>query len=673
MKVLPWISSRAATDIVSLLTKRRKACPICYNLDLDLMSKKSDTPMLFRRSPGMIELRIKRKSILEANERGCQGCRLLSQIVDFIIEDTYRDALSRSTKGDVTNGMKDLTLQIDRNLYDDKRLQMNLLPHITIEYNETDSGTFISSQRYEAFSLSGSPSQSSLWSAIGNGRLILDEALSDERIATMKMWLESCKRNHPECQFTFSTKSTLLPDRVLYVHPAHDIRLHINSGKDTGRYAALSHCWGGEVALQTTNYTIDSFRNGIPLNTLPKNFQDAIMVCRALEIDYLWIDSLCIIQDSKDDWAEQALKMDAVYFNCFVTIAADAAKNSTSGFLATQAGQNYAVYVRRAGHLGTGGFRFHYWSGSDKTYLKSRGWVLQETILPCRVLHFTAEEVAWQCATGCRCECQLGDLLFKHEVNPDQAFLFSPRSSDHRTDWNFIVKEYSNRSFSHDSDRLVALAGIAIRAKQYCPGVRYLAGIWEDDLIRSLLWSTDRSQRQPSRRIDPPIAPSWSWASVTGAVITVDSTQKDVRSKLHNLSAELPLSSGGKEYQTAAGASITLSGQVFRVALPQANAGIFKALLLDLEGITGHSCQCGIDTDDDMVRLRTQPQDQYLAIYTAVVWETFQFNHYMLLLRQVSQKEQKYERIGHLKIHIKQGELQTSLDGLGRLQYICIV
>jgi hypothetical protein len=83
--------------------------------------------------------------------------------------------------------------------------------------------------------------------------------------------------------------------------------------QDHGKYAALSHCWGGKQSLIMDKSSLHRHKQGIPFESFPKSFQHAILICRRLEICWLWIYSLCIIQDSKDDWAIQAAKMSDIY------------------------------------------------------------------------------------------------------------------------------------------------------------------------------------------------------------------------------------------------------------------------------------------------------------------------------------------------------------------------
>ncbi|KAM0083587.1 hypothetical protein ACKRZS_004172 [Fusarium odoratissimum] len=100
---------------------------------------------------------------------------------------------------------------------------------------------------------------------------------------------------------------------------------------DRGRYIALSHCWGDAMPLKTTKASFAEFCHSIHFAQFPKTFQEAIIVCRKLNIEYLWIDSLCIIQDDEHDWAVESPKMCDVYQNAYLAIAAAAAHNSSEG------------------------------------------------------------------------------------------------------------------------------------------------------------------------------------------------------------------------------------------------------------------------------------------------------------------------------------------------------
>jgi hypothetical protein len=158
-------------------------------------------------------------------------------------------------------------------------------------------------------------------------RKISPTAGTDECMDLANTWVSNCITNHPYCP----ASSNNLPTRVIRVGSEHiDPVLHI-SGTDQGRYVTLSHCWGSSQLLTTTIATLEKRKQGVPMTSLPKTFQDAISTTRRLGLEYIWIDSLCIVQDSAEDWARESANMAAIYSGAVVCIAADAAQSSADG------------------------------------------------------------------------------------------------------------------------------------------------------------------------------------------------------------------------------------------------------------------------------------------------------------------------------------------------------
>jgi Heterokaryon incompatibility protein (HET) len=143
-----------------------------------------------------------------------------------------------------------------------------------------------------------------------------------------RTWINSCVHSHRRC---VRLQDTRLPSRVLDVgihNSPWDPYLLESNGK-CGRYVTLSHRWppnlssmAPNLSLKTTSQSIDQRRQGIPLSRMPATFRDAVIVCRKLCICYLWIDALCILQDSDEDWAKEAPQMGSVYSNAVFTISA---------------------------------------------------------------------------------------------------------------------------------------------------------------------------------------------------------------------------------------------------------------------------------------------------------------------------------------------------------------
>lgn len=156
-------------------------------------------------------------------------------------------------------------------------------------------------------------------------------------------WMRACNKTHAKCArqslTTFSRelddKPPLLPTRVLEIREQRNIKLHV-SGETNARgvYACLSHCWGGIVPLRTMSNNIQTFQeDGIAWDVLPKTFQNALEITFQLGLKYLWIDSLCIIQDDLQDWRHEGSRMSDIYSGAYITLAAVSASTSHEGFI----------------------------------------------------------------------------------------------------------------------------------------------------------------------------------------------------------------------------------------------------------------------------------------------------------------------------------------------------
>ncbi|EWZ36568.1 hypothetical protein FOZG_10561 [Fusarium oxysporum Fo47] len=343
---------------------------------------------------------------------------------------------------------------------------------------------------------------------------------------TIQSWIKECVGTHEGCrsQIQDQSASFTCPKRLLDLSNG-TLVLRENLGQNL-RYACLSHCWGKINIVKTTTQTIGSFKTEVPLDQLSKTFRDAVDICRGLGIIYLWIDSLCIIQDSPEDWREQAAQMADVYQHSFLTIAATKSHDGSQGCFSETSHQYVAkllpgyqdIYVRQRAPL----FPDH-WTQLDKNNnypLLNRAWIYQEMRLSPRVLHFCNEEVIWVCRNSQRSETGCNDM----DYNDGKSFkptLFAcvdkaPRDKDQFT-WHRSVQEYSRLNVTYESDKTIALAGVAQRMQHIRPGDRYLAGIWEKHLPLDLLWMVWPTPEVRKPRLSR--YPSWSWASVSSQIM----------------------------------------------------------------------------------------------------------------------------------------------------------
>jgi hypothetical protein len=208
-----------------------------------------------------------------------------------------------------------------------------------------------------------------------------------------------------------------LPTRLLYVgNPnSSDYKpdvLTLVSGRQigAGKYIALSHCWGklkpNEVPLYcTTRENIGDRQVGFSIANLPLTFRDAVKLARCLEVQYLWIDSLCIIQGKDGDWEQESKRMEDVYTSAYCTVAATSAVDSNAGFLERNISSEY-VYVQddsgRPVYVCTDMADFD--KEVEEAPLNTRAWVMQERLLSRRTIHFGASQTYWECGKGVYCE-----------------------------------------------------------------------------------------------------------------------------------------------------------------------------------------------------------------------------------------------------------------------------
>ncbi|PMD37980.1 HET-domain-containing protein [Hyaloscypha variabilis F] len=344
-------------------------------------------------------------------------------------------------------------------------------------------------------------------------------------------WLASCTVEHERCK---QSKNISVPTRLLDISETCPI---LCTKRKNVAYAALSYCWGQDMAVTTTKANFQCHEKGIEYGGLPKTFQDAISVTRALGIDFLWVDSLCIIQDDEDDWDTECVRMGEYYENAYVTISALSASGSSEGFLhprpETQVLRLFEtsnVYIRPRKD-------FNRRKIFESAALSRRGWTLQERLLSTRILHFSSYEMFWECKT-----CSAREGSAKEHINPvDSRSLSNYEGDDFKrvlqhmdrdphspsngafAVWYRLVRQYTRRSLSRSSDLLPAISALA-SAFSTITGYTYMAGLWAED-SQSLLWLKDRGQsgsrtyHSYPREADNYRAPSWSWAAVDGAVV----------------------------------------------------------------------------------------------------------------------------------------------------------
>jgi hypothetical protein len=345
-------------------------------------------------------------------------------------------------------------------------------------------------------------------------------------------------------------------------------------GASNMHYVTLSHCWGGEVKPQLLKESLEDFKRGILIGSLPRTFQDAIYFAASLDtVGYIWIDSLCIIQNDERDWTKESANMHLVYSNSFLNLSATAALNSHGGFFRDcgfELLQEEEVTLDIEGlprtydeqavpkclHDRSRFFKRQcivvdasFWKHQvDEGPVNMRGWVLQERLMSPRVVHFCHDQVGWECAcrdapkatTSCGTHpstISAGSLKDKSIVEGIKRRLLdaqAPIACSPFDLWAAVVNAYTRTTVSFPRDKLIALSGLAeITSKE--TKCAYVAGLWQTNLVNQLLWYIEPAFDKRHRSFSNPAtfkteycAPSWSWAAInaTGHGITYAKTAR---------------------------------------------------------------------------------------------------------------------------------------------------
>jgi Heterokaryon incompatibility protein (HET) len=340
-----------------------------------------------------------------------------------------------------------------------------------------------------------------------------------DKITTLKSWLYNCELNHPMCK----PLGRYMPKRLIDVGSLGGRHPRLVMSEDLGnqgiRYATLSYCWGN-TNFCTTKENENSHKRELPFQLIPRTLQDALNLTRSLDLQFLWIDALCIVQDDYLEWEIEASRMQDIYSGSSITIAATDAADSSAGcfspnpskldtasaFLTiTNIERNSEAIVRvQPGDIRT---------SAEKSVLNTRGWVLQELVLSHRTVHCMHTGLYWECRSECRTETGLVfDRSTKHQssipVLPDNIQIGATK-----TWWKWIEK-YSRRRFTFEKDRLPALSGI-VRYYQMATKDVPILGLWEGSFHQDLLWMritklTEKSEVTPHHLSN---IPTWTWLS----------------------------------------------------------------------------------------------------------------------------------------------------------------
>lgn len=382
---------------------------------------------------------------------------------------------------------------------------------------------------------------------------------SKSSIEMIRRWFNECPQHGRESFF-----HSHRPKRLLQISGNEsiprlrlvDFSLGIPSTSTGPSYVALSYCWGRTQTNVLRHENIVEWLTNIPYDQLPQTIKDAVHITRVLGFCYLWVDAFCIIQDDTYDKNVEIKNMGGIYENADVTISASRAATCHDGFLGSRQklkeGSFQIPFKCRDGREGTVLLWYNRSEERDEP-IDHRGWTLQESLISSRTLEFGTHQTRWYC--NCHhCGISHGpskrdhhvvdgwtrDKLERSPVSIDWApVVLGQEAADRFRDrvppqmqrrlekrvlqsWKRIVRNYTRRAVSDPMDRLPALSAIALRLEGLSTQ-SYSGGLWFGNVPRLFFWypvDVESMRRSPEKA-----APSWSWASVIGAVDFIDTEE----------------------------------------------------------------------------------------------------------------------------------------------------
>lgn len=512
-------------------------CSICKDLVLEVLSA-PQPPSL----NGDIKKSFDTSKTVEEFQRaaasGCVPCNVVLQAI--ALRDPSLQAELAQT-GSISEGKIELSGNGNESL--------------KILFNDSPNGRCFRFDLFEEWD--HSENHAPLFSAVGLGNTppeVLDIAYAAWRA---NRWISRCDDEH-ECG---GGDVPLLPTRVLAI-TSDPIKLVAPPSGTTGRFAALSYCWGSTGNLITTSNNIKEREAGIKWETLPNLFQDVVQITRQMGIHFLWIDALCIIQDDQADWQRESSNMGGIYAGAYVTIACDSAAdtsyrltNPRNCALRREGGGAESAKrddnLRALAPVVVDGHAHSFFARDILNHvdlvrdppdyklsypLILRGWSMQERFLSSRILHFTAHEMIWECQKTSHCECggisldvvpkffqsgtskvsfERAKAILKSNRTISLPNLTCPgdtlRNESFVLFWTKLMTGYKTRRLTFESDRL---PGISAIARNFGLAKTYIAGLWLEDLPWHLAWDVTLN----STRSRPSFynGPTWSWVSVLG-------------------------------------------------------------------------------------------------------------------------------------------------------------
>jgi len=489
------IGSKQISERASRLSKSEleSSCPTCLELNRQHMS-------------GRATVRVQYSDLQKSVTSGCQFCSLICQTLQHFLP--YSEE-----KYFAPNEVFELKMAAGEPILLDKMMMSPYFPSLML------------------YTLSDNAQESDMFTT---AKEISTSFGAKECIELAKKWMTDCVNLHKDCNRISPSRR---PQRLINIG-SDNTKIRLSEDEAVhAPYAALSHCWGRSHPISTELSTINCRRQSLNWSSLPATFRDAITVTRELGLRYLWIDSLCIIQDDDRDWEVESAKMGSIYERAYIVIAASMSSDPDRSFLAprkTMFTDSFEVpYRQKDGSHRLVKTRPVIELDHSIDPLDRRAWTFQEQRRAVRLLRFSATELQWNCRTKSGCECESTHVMnLSLDIFNGRYCVGGVNSSPEQLfrEWQTMLPSYTRRSLTKKSDLLPAISGIAMHIYEKTSSC-YLAGLWKDNILSDLLWQVSPSLRDGIsdyngniwgfsllRTMSTYRAPTFSWASIDSEV-----------------------------------------------------------------------------------------------------------------------------------------------------------
>ncbi|KAF5565561.1 heterokaryon incompatibility protein [Fusarium napiforme] len=485
----------------------------------------------------------------------------------------------------------------------------------------------------------------------------LKPTLEIEDVFTLgSTWLAECRLSHPRCNTAYRPAPGWQPTRLLDIGDGglSTWKVCVTAQDKTvahqAPYIALSYRWGPAAVICLQSSNLERFRHPQPIAHLPILFQDVIKVARRFSIRYLWIDALCIMQDSKEDWEREAPTIpDDTLLHARDLDLVEIDKVQCSLF----SGEPQPCII----------YDSAYWERQlCEGPLYNRGWAFQERFISPRVMHFGRNQMLWECRSRHRCET-FPEGIPDREPTKELDTLMEVQDNTQMTDdlarlWCRLVQEYCKCSLTFPSDKLHAMAGIA-KLFETVTGDEYVAGLWRSRFIELLHWTA--AEVKPLQSTDYR-APSWSWASIDSRIWYWGQSSR-ARNLAHLVDITV-LNQTSDRMSTVLSASAVVRAKVI--------PAVCKSI--GMEGVTfrRHNNEFTVDVDPDTTNGELIAGNEYAYMPLILDYDSsaadklsMERNGFCLILERDQQSISgldRYRRLG--SFHVKEGEYCDNVEDI---------